>query len=335
MYLIRIGAIGGYEAFTYQLGGNPVALCQQVGISPSQFRNHNTYISLSKMALLLEKTARACGEKFFGLGLGFQQNPGVLGDLLISSSQERTIGEALAIFDNHLYLHSTGVRIRQLRKRDHAQIALSFDVTTPLGIDQLLQLGVGHLANLLARLMGVDSSSIKIALRQQQPRGSSESAQCLYPQVSFGSSFDGLVLPCVALARKPRLDEESLQRHLDRYFQQLKQSYPSDLPDQVKSTIRLLLPSNDCCIEKVAGNLDMHPRKLQRQLQRSNTSYGRLLQETRRLLAETLLLQENVSITDLAFNLGYAHGSVFSREFKLWTGRSPKQCRRDNHRLLS
>ena len=32
-----------------------------------------------------------------------------------------------------------------------------------------------------------------------------------------------------------------------------------------------------------------------------------------------------MSITDLAFKLGYAEPSVFSRSFKQWTGLSPRQ----------
>ena len=39
MFLIRIGAIDGYERLVTDLGGNPVQLLAEVGFSPAQLRD--------------------------------------------------------------------------------------------------------------------------------------------------------------------------------------------------------------------------------------------------------------------------------------------------------
>ena len=43
---------------------------------------------------------------------------------------------------------------------------------------------------------------------------------------------------------------------------------------------------------------------------------------------------ENIqSITDIALQLGYAETAVFSRHFRRWTGKSPRQWRQEKTQL--
>ena len=66
---------------------------------------------------------------------------------------------------------------------------------------------------------------------------------------------------------------------------------------------------------------------LQKRLKKQHTSYARLLQETRMEIATQHLRHASTGITDLALQLGYADVSVFSRNFKQWSGQSPRQWR--------
>ena len=45
MFLVRSGAISGYEKVAASFGLNPVELLESVGLSPAQLRNPNTYVS--------------------------------------------------------------------------------------------------------------------------------------------------------------------------------------------------------------------------------------------------------------------------------------------------
>jgi AraC-like DNA-binding protein len=66
-------------------------------------------------------------------------------------------------------------------------------------------------------------------------------------------------------------------------------------------------------------------RTLQRRLAEEGTSYGEVLRCTRRDLACAYLSESGWSITEIAFSLGFADMSSFSRAFRRWTGTSPSE----------
>ena len=332
MHLIRCGALEGFESLIRSLGGNPVEQFRQVGISVSQLRDPNSFISYSKMAEVLEICSHACNAPFLGLLLAERNKYWVLSDLLVSISQDPTVAEALTKFDRHLYLHASGVHLTIASAGEEARLELKFDFTTPLGIDQLAQKAVGQTATVLSKLMAVDRYSFKLHLRQPRPPAESNNKSGFYPQIHFGSTFDGIRLTTKDLNRRPKLDDDTLQKHFIEHLQHLKARYPNNIKNQAKEIIGQLLPSGDCSMDKVASNLGLHPKTLQRKLQSENSNYRELLRESRQVIAEQYLSQGSVSITDLALNLGYAEVSEFSRHFKSWTGRPPKKWRQEKTR---
>ncbi|MDG3398634.1 helix-turn-helix domain-containing protein, partial [Vibrio parahaemolyticus] len=51
--------------------------------------------------------------------------------------------------------------------------------------------------------------------------------------------------------------------------------------------------------------------------------------QVRQDFAEQRLSENIQSITDIALQLGYAETAVFSRHFRRWAGKSPRQWRLD------
>ena len=326
MHLIRSGAVGGVENLMQKFGGNPVELIRRVGLSPAQFHNPNTFVSLSKMAELLELCAAAVERPLFGLSLARRQNPGVLGDLLAAVSQEASLATALDSMERNLYLHATGVHVKPVTQGRKIRLELSFDISTPLGVEQLLQLGTGHLLNLIAAMLNVAPDKLMLCLRQTQPVRFSQENN--FYDIRFRSDFDGLILHDEWLYQKPNLSERILREHFRDYLSHLRERYPNNLKDQVCDIIGRLLPTGECSVERVAASLGLRHRALQRRLTKEGSSYVELLRATRQSIAEQHLRHGFISITDLALNLGYADVAVFSRYFKSWTGCSPREWRK-------
>ncbi|MGI9221266.1 MAG: helix-turn-helix domain-containing protein, partial [Woeseiaceae bacterium] len=57
------------------------------------------------------------------------------------------------------------------------------------------------------------------------------------------------------------------------------------------------------------------------------TTYQTLLDRTRRELAEQYMQQQNISVSEVAYLLGFSDCSNFSRAFHRWTGHSPSEFR--------
>ena len=97
--------------------------------------------------------------------------------------------------------------------------------------------------------------------------------------------------------------------------------------DRVKFIIHRHLRAN-LSLEQVAERLFISPRTLRRHLQIQGTSYKALVEAERKRLALSQINKPEISIENLARDLGYGDASSFSRAFKRWYGVSPKAYRK-------
>ena len=328
MFLIRSGAIEGYEKLVAHHGQNPAALLQQFGLSSAQLRDPNTYISYTRLADLLDATAVACGEPLFCLNLTASQSVLVLGEIGLSIRQQPTLADALSYSNHHINLHAYGVHMQQVPRGDTLELQLNFDFSNATGLAQLMQLSAGHAFNLVAQMMGSSGNALKLHLPQTAPAVTCEAPAPYRDHIHYQSDFGGISFPLSWLTRKPHHDEEMLRDHFQQRIRLLESIYPGNLQAQVRHIIANLLPSGECSIERVAAALNLHQRVLQKNLQRERTTFRELLQNTRMEIAQRNLQHGHLSITDLALNLGYADVAIFSRNFKHWTGMSPSEWRK-------
>src|SRR5262249_33658379 len=77
---------------------------------------------------------------------------------------------------------------------------------------------------------------------------------------------------------------------------------------------------------EVAAVLEIE-RTLQRRLKAEGTSFQRLLDDTRRELAQQYLGQTDVSLADATYLLGFSERGSFFRACRRWSGTSPRRYR--------
>jgi len=330
MFLIRSGAIEGFEKLVGERGQNPATLLQQAGLSSAQLRDPNTYITYTRFADLLDKSARACGDPLFALNLAAGQSVLALGEIALSIRQQATLGDALTYANHHIRLHAYGVNVYQVPCGHTLELQLIFDFSSNTGLAQLVQLSAGQAFNLVSQMIENPGGALKIHLPQPAPPPPAQLPAQYRGLVHYDSNFSGVSFPLSWLTRKPQFDEALLREHFQQRIRLLESVYPGNLQAQVCHIIANLLPSGECSIERVAGGLNLHPRVLQKKLQRDGISFRALLQQTRMDVAKRNLQHGQLSVTDLALNLGYADVAIFSRNFKRWTGLSPRAWKKQH-----
>lgn len=89
----------------------------------------------------------------------------------------------------------------------------------------------------------------------------------------------------------------------------------------VRRVLFELLPSGVSDVEKVASELGVSKRTVQRKLKDENTTYNEQLNHTRELIVRNYLKMD-MSLDEIAFLINYIDTKSLSRAFKVWTGMS-------------
>jgi AraC-like DNA-binding protein len=108
---------------------------------------------------------------------------------------------------------------------------------------------------------------------------------------------------------------------LVRYLARLERARVST---RVQQALLDALPDGAPSKTTIARSLGMSARNLQRHLAEEGTSFKDLLNDARVTLGRNYVEEGRLSVTEIAFVLGFADTSTFSRAFKRWTGKSPR-----------
>lgn len=124
-----------------------------------------------------------------------------------------------------------------------------------------------------------------------------------------------------------------LQRRAEELLQERQRAVQSPpIVAQVRGQIVALLAQDRARLDDIAQALGITARTLQRKLAEAGTTYQRVLDTVRRELAEQLLSDALLTLTDVAFLLGYHEQSSFNRACREWFNTTPA---RQRERLLA
>jgi AraC-like DNA-binding protein len=91
----------------------------------------------------------------------------------------------------------------------------------------------------------------------------------------------------------------------------------------VENEVEKLLPRGKASKQTIAKALALSARTLSRRLAGEGTTYEEVVDQLRRTLALQYLKDPGMSISQIAWLLGYEGSTSFNHAFKRWTGRSP------------
>jgi AraC-like DNA-binding protein len=121
---------------------------------------------------------------------------------------------------------------------------------------------------------------------------------------------------------------EMNDRYLDSIAVNMRQDY---IVDRIKESIMHRLTSGTPSANKVASDLSISSRTLNRRLNDYDKNYSQVLKEVRRELALKYIADPCIPITEISYLLGFADTSSFCRAFKSWTGNQAYSMRNKQH----
>lgn len=97
------------------------------------------------------------------------------------------------------------------------------------------------------------------------------------------------------------------------------------LTERVERFIQINLPN--ISIDRVAKHFYLSVRTLQRRLKEEQKSFRKILDEARKKKAHGYLVRQNISLSEIAFMLGFSEPSAFNQAAKRWFGMTPGDYR--------
>ena len=96
---------------------------------------------------------------------------------------------------------------------------------------------------------------------------------------------------------------------------------------KVESLLMPILHTGDVGIDLVAKKMGQSRQTLFRRLKAEGVTFEQVLDELRHRLALHYLGNRKVSVNETAYLVGFSDPTAFSRAFKRWTGKSPREVR--------
>jgi AraC-like DNA-binding protein len=168
----------------------------------------------------------------------------------------------------------------------------------------------------------------EVHVPRAKPRDPSVFRKFFGVPVKFNASAGALVYERARMLHPFEQSDERLAEILKQHAAERVRAFPrDDWHDRVRVIIVEGLAADDLAIERVAQRCGVAERTLRRRLAEAGTSYRGLVDDIRRERA-LLLLDDALSITDVAQQLGFSDATAFTRAFRRWTGLSPDEHRR-------
>mgnify|MGYP006266324735 CR=1 FL=1 len=179
----------------------------------------------------------------------------------------------------------------------------------------------------LKAILRADRVTLRAETRVGEPNGWADVSDQIDFPIRFDASEDRLMVPRALLDQPlPTADPINHTRLVSLCEQFASEAaFESTLVSRVMTF--LLDERLDAPLAEAAAAVGYSVRSLRRHLERSGTSYRKLVDQARESRAKELLARSTRSIQVIAYDLGFDTPSNFTRSFKRWTGETPSAYR--------
>ena len=310
-----------------RMGIDSEAVLAASGVSRDAL-DSNEELPLATTSKLWRQAASASGDPAFGLAASRYVQLASLHGLAYAVQASATLRDAL---DRCVRYSRVVSNAATLRTEETAQsVAIHFHTEHGANAPsyEAMDAILSTLVRAVRMVTGRKEVLRSVSLRRPEPDNPSPYHHFFGVPVGFGTDHDALEFSKSDLDVPLPSGNAELARQNERvvasYLQRLREA---SITDRTRLTILTTLPSGDATLARIARGMAMSARSLQRQLAEAGTTFAAVLDGVRRDLAVDYLKAGDRSTQEIAFLLGFADGTGFSRAFKRWTGQSPSAFR--------
>ena len=324
---LRIGATMALPAVLRNLGFDPATVLAEAGFDPRVFDDPENRVSYAARNRLLAYCAARTACPHFGLLVGEQESLESLGLLGLMVKYSPDIGTALRGLVRYAHIHVRGAVVMLAADRDLATLGYEVYARRVEATEQVADGALALMCNLMRSLCGPRWKPVQVRFAHRRPDNVRPYRRFFRAPLFFDAEQNALVFPADWLHRRLPVRNPELRRLVQQQIDALDVRHADDFPEQVRSVLRTALVTGQAGADPVAALFGMHSRTLNRRLNAFGTHFRVLVDEGRFEIARQLLDDSGMEIGRIAWLLGYAEPSAFTRAFRRWSGTTPARWR--------
>jgi len=334
----RLGALptaaGGMARLAYAraqgAGIELKSLLKKAGLTSQRLKDRKARLPVQNQIQFLNLTANALQDEFLGFHLAQLPDLRELGLLFYVAASSETVGDVLLRAARYSSIVNEGLSLRCLEAED---IRLAFDY---VGIARhsdrhQIEFFMTVLIRLCRQLTGrrIAPSRARLTHRRSS-HGGAELAEYFGGHITFGAREDQLTfvrsVKNIAITSADPYLNEILIANCEQALSHRPKNRGT-LRAAVENAIVPLLPHGKVRAAEIAAKLGLSQRTSARRLALEGVTFSEVLESLRGDLARQYLSDPNLSISRIAWLLGYEEVSAFTRAFKRRTGKTPREAR--------
>ena len=334
----RLGALptagGGIARLAYararRAGIELKPLLMKAGLTDQRIKDRGSRIPVQQQIQFLNLAAKALDDEFLGFHLSQLADLRELGLLFYVAASSETLGEALQRTARYSSISNEGLSLRCVEEGD---IRIVFDY---VGIArhsdrQQIEFLLTVVIRLCRQLTGLRLVPSRSRLMHRRSKhGDSELAAYFGGHMTFGARADELIfarkIKDIAITSADPYLNEILVANCEQALSH-RPKHRGTLRSAVENAIVPLLPHGKVRAATIAARLGLSQRTLARRLALERQTFSEILESLRGDLARQYLSDPDLSISRIAWLLGYKEVSAFTHAFKRRTGKTPRETR--------
>lgn len=280
---------------------------------------------------LWEHAIKVTDDPALGLKLGCrfdEEEIGLVGHIFFSNA---TLQNAIKQYQRYFSITNEAMRVELVTEASKAKLrfqCLETELYCIPDIERTIAAGITRARQQIEQTLPIDY----ISVQHKRPSYGACYQQLLSCPIEFSAEHTEIVFDVKYLTFRLPHKSSSLQKVLSKHLDSLlsKISAKHSTSSQVAKLIKKRLATDAIDSEQIARKLNMSRQTLYRKLNSENISFHELVEQVRKERALHYLTQEQYSLSQIAFLLGFSELSAFSRAFKRWTGVSPGKYKKQN-----
>jgi AraC-like DNA-binding protein len=306
-------------------------LLRRAEVKPYVLNQKSARIPFYQHAALLDLAAKATENGCFGLDLAANQgDPRDNGLLVYTALSSKTLGEALRVLKRYFHVLNEAIDVSVEFSPREVTIDYRLSDARLATPRQAMEFGAANFVRTLRFLTNSRLRPVEVKFRHSRDHELAKFERFFGCPVRFGTRHNSLTFSRRQLALPLATADKRLHGLLTGYCEEILASREDSSPDlrhRVERIIARLLCRGEAETGAVAHELGMSVRTLARRLGDLGVSFGQILDELRHDLAVRYLRDPNLSLSQIAFLLGYSELSAFSHAFRRWTRTTPGEWR--------